>query len=126
MSSRLLCLLAVAATLGSAAAAPPDPADPLATTPAPIVKPPVPASGAAVADPGVGDWRQANRRVHEAGGWRALLRESQAANAPAPPPASPVRPAAASSVPASAASAASAAPVPASATSAPAGGHHHH
>lgn len=103
MSSRLLCLLAVAATLGSAAAAPPDPADPRATTPAPIVKPPVPASGAAVADPGVGDWRQANRRVHEAGGWRALLRESQAANAPA-----------------------RAASAPISATSAPAGGHHHH
>ncbi|WP_431288584.1 hypothetical protein [Roseateles chitinivorans] len=44
---------------------------------------PAPASSAAVVDPGVGDWRQANRRVLDAGGWRALLRESQAASAPA-------------------------------------------
>ena len=103
MSSRLLCLLAVAATLGSAAAAPPDPADPRATTPAPIVKPPAPSAGTVAAAPGAAAWRQATRRVHEAGGWRALLRESQAANAPA-----------------------RAASAPASAASAPAGGHHHH
>lgn len=99
MSSRLPCLLALALTFGSVSAAPPDPADPRITSPARPVQAPAPASAAAVTDPGVGDWRQANRRVAEAGGWRALLRESQAANAP---------------------------PKPASAASAPARGHHHH
>ncbi len=84
MSSRLLCLPALALTLGSALAAPPDPADARITSPAPRVQAPAAASAAAVTDPGVGDWRRANRRVAEAGGWRALLRESQAASAPAP------------------------------------------
>ncbi len=56
----------------------------------------------ALQDPTLRDWRAANQRVHEAGGWRVYLRESQA------------------SAPASAASAASAAPSPADSKSKPA------
>lgn len=83
MSSRFIPALALAMCLGAATAAPPDPADARLTSAAPRPKPSAPASSAAVVDPGVGDWRQANRRVLDAGGWRALLRESQAASAPA-------------------------------------------
>ncbi|RZI58680.1 MAG: hypothetical protein EOP37_14945 [Rubrivivax sp.] len=89
MSSPSIPALALAMCLGAAAAAtaaiaaPPDPADARLTSAAPRPQPPAPASSAAVVDPGVGDWRQANRRVLEAGGWRALLRERQAASAPA-------------------------------------------
>lgn len=87
MSSRIPPALALAACLGVlgpafAAGPPPDPADARLSSRAPRPTPPAAPSSAAVADPGVGDWRAANRRVHEAGGWRALLRESQAANAP--------------------------------------------
>jgi len=91
MSSRSIPALALTMCLGAAVAAPPDPADPRQGA---AVSRPAPADagasaaarsvpGAAVADPGVGDWRLANRRVLEAGGWRVLLRESQAASAPA-------------------------------------------
>jgi hypothetical protein len=83
MSSRSIPALALAMCLGVAIAAPPDPADPRRTSSAPRITPPAPAASNAVVDPGVGDWRLANRRVLEAGGWRALLRESQAASAPA-------------------------------------------
>ena len=89
MSSRsipaLALALALAMCLGVAIAAPPDPADARGPSAAPRVTAPAPAASNAVVDPGVGDWRQANRRVLEAGGWRALLRESQAASAPAGP-----------------------------------------
>ncbi|OWQ44999.1 hypothetical protein CDL60_22080 [Roseateles noduli] len=78
-----MCLGAAIAAVSVAAAAPPDPADARLSSAASRPKPPAPASSAAVVDPGVGDWRQANRRVLDAGGWRALLRESQAASAPA-------------------------------------------
>ncbi|MFX1679736.1 hypothetical protein PV762_10900 [Mitsuaria sp. CC2] len=78
-----LCAAAATATATAAIAAPPDPADARLTSAAPRPQPPAPASSAAVVDPGVGDWRQANRRVLEAGGWRALLRERRAASAPA-------------------------------------------
>lgn len=37
--------------------------------------------------PPVADWPAANRRVHEAGGWRAYLREAQSGVAPATTPA---------------------------------------
>lgn len=121
MSSRILPAIALVSCLGAtvatgaaiAAPAPPDPADARLTSPAPRLTPPTSPSSAAVADPGVGDWRAANRRVHEAGGWRVLMRDAHAGHAPAPAaapatPATPVTPA----TPASAASAAS--------------GHHHH
>lgn len=64
--------------LAEAAHAAPDPADAKAAVSAqtyrsalssyqPLQDPPPP----------VADWRAANRRVHEAGGWRAYLREAQ-------------------------------------------------
>ena len=83
MSSRFIPALVLTMCLGAAMAAPPDPADARQGAAAPRLKPPAAASSGAVVDPGVGDWRQANRRVLDAGGWRALLRESQAASAPA-------------------------------------------
>lgn len=83
MSFRFIPALALATCLGAAVAAPPDPTDARLASSASRPTPPAPASSAAVVDPGVGDWRQANRRVLEAGGWRTLLRESQAASSPA-------------------------------------------
>lgn len=94
MSSRSLPGLALAAMLTvcatAASATTPDPADPRLDlrldlrrdsrqeARAPRPAPPAAPSSAAVADPGVGDWKAANRRVHEAGGWRALMRERKA------------------------------------------------
>ena len=86
--------LAIAAALGSSIAAPIAPTDPVSAA----------APGARVApqryqsalqhyqplqdpSPPVADWRAANRRVHEAGGWRAYLREAQSGSSPATPPA---------------------------------------
>jgi hypothetical protein len=111
MSSRILPAIALASCLGAtiatgaalaATAPPPDPTDARLSSRAPRPTPPATPSSAAVADPGVGNWRAANRAVHEAGGWRQLMRDRPTAAMPA-------------------GSAASAAP----AASAPSGHHHH-
>jgi len=87
MSSRFISALALVLMAGSGAiaAAPPDPADVRLGSRAPLPPAPAKPSSAAVADPGVGDWRAANRRVLEAGGWRALARERSASAPPSAP-----------------------------------------
>ncbi|WP_343629524.1 hypothetical protein [Roseateles sp.] len=92
MSSRILPAIALASCLGTAIATgvavaatapPPEPTDARLSTKAPRPTPPAAASSAAVADPGVGNWRAANRAVHEAGGWRQLMRDRPMAAMPA-------------------------------------------
>lgn len=97
-----------------------DPADPRlgsrrpSQTPIPAAPPDV-----AVTDPGVGDWREANRNVHEAGGWRKLMRDT----APAAP-SSTHQPSPANGTPSTSRS--TPASASASAASAAAAGHRHH
>jgi len=89
MTASYFLLLAAAGLLlpgaSARAATPTDPADPKATVP-PLVyksslKPYKPQTETEVAD-----WRAANERVRQAGGWRAYARES-AASAPTTTPA---------------------------------------
>jgi hypothetical protein len=96
--------LVIAAALGSSNAAPPTPSNAVsAADPGARVAPQRYQSALhnyqALQDPAppVADWRAANRRVHEAGGWRAYLREAQQSGAA---PATPAAPAAAASKPA--------------------------
>lgn len=58
-----------------------DPSDPKAG-PAPLIYRSALQRYQPVQDSSLRDWRAANQRVHEAGGWRVYLRESQA-SAPA-------------------------------------------
>ncbi|WP_397534325.1 hypothetical protein [Roseateles sp.] len=63
-----------------------DPADPKAG-PTPLIYRSALQRYQPLQDTSLRDWRAANQRVHEAGGWRVYLRESQAsAAAPAPTP----------------------------------------
>lgn len=73
---------------------PPDPLDPQAPVPALHHRSSL-AAYPRQAEPAVGEWREANERVHRIGGWRVYAREAAApspAPASAPPPASPSTP----------------------------------
>ena len=87
MSSRFISALALVLMAGSGviAAVLSDFVDARLGFCAPLLFAPAKPSSAAVADPGVGDWRAANRRVLEAGGWRALARERSASAPPSAP-----------------------------------------
>ena len=75
-----------------------DPADPQSPSSPLIYRSPL-QRYQALQDPTLRDWRAANQRVHEAGGWRVYLRESQA-GAPASAPSAASSPADGKSKPA--------------------------
>lgn len=52
------------------------------------------------AETGVGAWADANKTVHEAGGWRAYAKEARSADAASSAPATPAAPAASAPRPA--------------------------
>lgn len=91
----LVGLAVAAAACGSSTAAPdrstlPAAADPQARVAPLSYRPALASYQAWPADPApVTDWRAANRRVHEAGGWRAYLREAQSATPSAAPASAP-------------------------------------
>jgi hypothetical protein len=66
-----------------------DPADPKAG-PAPLIYRSALQRYQPLQDTSLRDWRAANQRVHEAGGWRVYLRESQASAAAPAPSAAPL------------------------------------
>lgn len=66
-----------------------DPADPKTGT-APLIYRSALQRYQALQDLTLRDWRAANQRVHEAGGWRVYLRESQASAPASAPSAAPL------------------------------------
>jgi hypothetical protein len=85
---RLVPAAALALAASSAAATPPDPADPQASV-RPLVHRSTLAGRAAPDHPELADWRAVNERVRAVGGWKAYLKQAQM---PDPAPASPASP----------------------------------